>query len=67
MMSRILALCAGALCALSLQTAALAADAPPPGIYLSTDYPALTLKAGETSTVSLNLHNQATPPERLAL
>lgn len=67
MMSRILALCAGALCALSFQTAALAADAPPPGIYLSTDYPALTLKAGETSTVSLNLHNQATPPERLAL
>ncbi|WP_322998698.1 NEW3 domain-containing protein [Castellaniella sp.] len=67
MMPRILVLCASALCALSLQTAALAADAPPAGIYLSTDYPALTLKAGETSTVSLELHNQASPPERLAL
>ncbi|HET8597300.1 MAG TPA: NEW3 domain-containing protein [Castellaniella sp.] len=66
-MPRILALWAVALCTLSLQTAAFAADAPPPGIYLSTDYPSVTLKAGETSSISIQLHNQAMPPERLAL
>src|SRR6185312_7350067 len=66
-MPRISALWATALCALCLQTAALAADTPPAGIYLSTDYPSITLQAGQTSTVSLQLRNQATPPERLAL
>jgi uncharacterized membrane protein len=66
-MPRILALWAVALCTLSFQTAAFAADAPPPGIYLSTDYPSVTLKAGETSSISIQLHNQAMPPERLAL
>lgn len=66
-MPRILALWAAALCALSFQIAASAAETPPPGIYLSTDYPAMTLKTGETSTVSLSLQNQATPPERLSL
>ena len=66
-MSRHLALWAAALCALSFQTAALAAETAPPGIELSTDYPSLTLKAGETSTIALHLRNRATPPERLAL
>lgn len=66
-MPRISALWATALCALCLQTVALAADTPPAGIYLSTDYPSITLQAGQTSTVSLQLRNQATPPERLAL
>ncbi|CAM5215940.1 Putative membrane protein OS=Castellaniella defragrans OX=75697 GN=HNR28_000774 PE=4 SV=1 [Castellaniella defragrans] len=66
-MSRLPALWIAALCALCLQTAAMAADTPPAGIYLSTDYPSLTLKAGQTSSVSLQLRNQATPPERLTL
>ncbi|KAB0603087.1 NEW3 domain-containing protein [Castellaniella defragrans] len=66
-MSRHLALWVAALCALSFQTAAPAAETAPPGIDLSTDYPALTLKAGETSTIALQLRNRATPPERLAL
>ncbi len=66
-MSRILALWLAALCVLGFQTAALAADATPAGIYLSTDYPALTLQAGETSTVSLRLQNHAMPPESLTL
>lgn len=66
-MSRYLTLWAAVLCALSFQTAALAAESAPPGIDLSTDYPALTLKAGETSTIALHLRNRATPPERLAL
>ncbi len=63
----LVALWAAALCALSFQAAALAADTIPSGIYLSTDFPSLTLKAGEISIVSLNLRNQAMPPEPLAL
>lgn len=66
-MSRIPALWVAALCALCLQTAAMAADTPPAGIYLSTDYPSLTLKSGQTSSISLQLRNQASPPERLSL
>lgn len=43
-------------------------QAPPiKGLYLLTDYPALTVQAGATSTVSLRLHNYGLPPERLAL
>jgi uncharacterized membrane protein len=40
---------------------------PIKGLYLLTDYPALTVQAGGTSTVSLRLHNYGLPPERLAL
>lgn len=48
---------------------ALAQDRPPDvkGLYLVTDYPAVTVRPGTTSTVSLRLHNYATAPERLAL
>ncbi|MEX0590219.1 MAG: hypothetical protein WD207_03940, partial [Xanthobacteraceae bacterium] len=39
-------------------------QAPPiKGLYLLTDYPALTVQAGGTSTVSLRLHNYGLPPE----
>jgi uncharacterized membrane protein len=46
-----------------------AADQAPQikGIYLLTDFPALTVQAGGTSTVALRLHNYGLPPERLAL
>lgn len=37
------------------------------GVYLLTDYPALAVQAGTSSTVSLRLHNYGLPPERLAL
>jgi uncharacterized membrane protein len=37
------------------------------GLYLLTDYPALTVQAGGTSTVALRLHNYGLPPERLQL
>jgi len=37
------------------------------GLYLMSDYPAVTLRPGETSTVSLRLQNYDMPPERLAL
>lgn len=66
-MRRIPALWVAALCALFLQTSAIAADTTPAGIYLSTDYPSLTLQAGQVSNISLQLRNQNSPPERLAL
>jgi uncharacterized membrane protein len=37
------------------------------GIFLLTDYPAVSVRPGTTSTVSLRLHNYALPPERFAL
>ncbi len=46
-----------------------AADAPADvkGLYLMSDYPAVTLRPGETSTINLRLQNYALPPERLNL
>jgi len=50
---------------------ALAQAQDPPkdikGIYLLTDYPAVTVRPGTTSTISLRLQNYNLPPERLAL
>ena len=43
---------------------AFAADAAKPdvhGLYLMTDYPAISVQAGTTSTVSLHLHNYGLP------
>src|SRR5262245_19951123 len=37
------------------------------GLYLLTDYPAVTVRPGTTSTVSLRLQNYNLPPERLEL
>ncbi len=52
-----------------LAPAAKADDAPKDvkGLYLMTDYPAVTLRPGETSTVNLRLQNYDMAPERLAL
>jgi uncharacterized membrane protein len=49
--------------------AARAADAPNDvkGIYLTTDYPAVTVRPGETSTINLKLQNYNTAPQRLEL
>jgi uncharacterized membrane protein len=49
--------------------AAKSDDAPKDikGIYFMSDYPAVTLRPGETSTVSLRLQNYDLAPERLAL
>ncbi len=48
---------------------AWADDAPPPvkGLYLLTDYPAVTVRPGTTSTVPLKLQNYGLAPERLTL
>jgi uncharacterized membrane protein len=37
------------------------------GLYLMSDYPAVTLRPGETSTISLRLQNYDLAPERLTL
>src|SRR5690349_10444362 len=37
------------------------------GLFLLTDYPAVTLRPGATSSVNLRLQNYGLPPERLAL
>jgi uncharacterized membrane protein len=37
------------------------------GLFLLTDYPAVSVRPGATSTVSLKLQNYNLPPERLAL
>lgn len=37
------------------------------GLYLLTDYPAVTVRPGTTATVPLRLQNYALPPERLTL
>jgi uncharacterized membrane protein len=50
--------------------AAWAEDAPAPaikGLYLLTDYPAVTVRPGTTSTVPLKLQNYGLAPERLSL
>lgn len=50
-------------------TAAIAAEPPPgvTGIYLTTRYPALTTRAGETTTVDVSVHNYKLPPQQLTL
>jgi len=55
---------------LALATPVLAADEVPPdvkGVFLLSDYPAVTVRPGTTSTISLRLQNYAVAPERLAL
>jgi uncharacterized membrane protein len=46
------------------------AQATPPsvkGLFLLTDYPAITVRPGTTTTVNLKLRNYGQPPERFAL
>jgi uncharacterized membrane protein len=53
----------------SAAPAAAQQETPPPvkGLFLLTDYPAVTVRPGATSTINLRLRNYALPPERLAL
>jgi len=52
-----------------LAPAAKGDDAPKDvkGLYLMSDYPAVTLRPGETHSITLRLHNYDLPPERLSL
>src|SRR5690349_13534437 len=55
--------------ALSLASVAHAAEAPRDikGLYLLTDYPAITVRPGTTSTIPLRLQNYGLAPERYQL
>jgi len=46
-----------------------AQEAPPPvkGLFLLTDYPAVTVRPGTTNTINLRLRNYAVDPERFGL
>jgi uncharacterized membrane protein len=48
---------------------AAAEDAPAgvKGLFLLTDYPAVTVRPGTASTINIRLQNYALPPERLSL
>ncbi len=54
---------------LAFTAPALAADTKPDvkGLYLLTDYPAVSVEPGTTSTVNLKLRNYGLAPERLQL
>lgn len=57
------------LACLLFASAAMASDAPAQvrGIYLTTDYPSITVRPGTTSTVSLSLTNHHVAPTRMAV
>src|SRR5580704_10235581 len=52
---------------LALPAAAAEPNKDIKGLYLLTDYPAVSVRPGTTSTVSLRLQNYGLPPERYAL
>ena len=75
---RVIALFSIALCALALTAPAGAQDTAKPtsqdtpktdvkGLFLLTDFPAISLRPGSSSTVNLRLQNYSLPPERLVL
>ena len=75
---RVIALFSIALCALALTAPAGAQDTAKPtsqdtpktdvkGMFLLTDFPAISLRPGSSSTVNLRLQNYSLPPERLVL
>ena len=65
---RVIAIFVALLAAAGITTSARSAEEPAvKGLYILTDYPAVTVRAGTTSSVSLRLQNYGLPPERLAL
>jgi uncharacterized membrane protein len=40
---------------------------PPKGIWLTTDFPSMVVRSGETADIQLKLHNEGVPPEVLKL
>lgn len=59
---------AAAVVCFALATPAFAADTHDiKGLYLLTDYPAISVQPGATSTVNIKLHNYDMVPERLSL
>jgi uncharacterized membrane protein len=54
---------------LTAAATATAAESPSgiSGIFLTTRYPALTVRAGETTTIDLSIHNYKLAPQQLSL
>ena len=48
-------------------TAGFAQADAPKGLFLMTDYPSQTVRAGEVTTIRLKLNNAGLPPEPVAL
>jgi uncharacterized membrane protein len=56
--------------ALALGTEAFAADTTTThikGLWLTTDYPSVTARAGDSTTIKIKLQNYGLPPQRVAL
>ena len=68
MISRLLRV-PGLLLALVFSVQAFAADTAthPKGLWLTTDYPSVAARAGDSTTVKLKLQNYGLPPARVAL
>ena len=69
-MTRHLSWFAGALLAACFAIQAYAAEAPQmhlKGLWLTTDYPSVAARAGDSTTLKLKLQNYGLPPERVAL
>ncbi len=67
---RVVAIIAAVLCSLALPGPAGAQDTKKndvKGLFLLTDYPAVSVRPGATSTVTMRLQNYAMPPERFSL
>src|SRR4030088_2076713 len=67
---RLIALCSAVFSAVALFCIAANAEEAKndvKGLFLLTDYPAVTLRPGSTSSINLKLQNYGLPPERLAL
>jgi uncharacterized membrane protein len=69
MVRRLCAVCFLLLLLASFSAMAAAADEPPAvtGFYLTTRYPAMTVRAGETTTLDLSLRNFHKPPQSFTL
>src|SRR4030081_726287 len=67
---RLIALCSAVFSAVALFCIAANAEEAKndvKGLFLLSDYPAVTLRPGTTSTINLRVQNYALPPEGLAL
>jgi uncharacterized membrane protein len=67
---RLIALTLLAFSVLAVGGPALSQDTAKPdvkGLFLLTDYPAISVRPGTTATISLRLQNYAMPPERLQI
>src|ERR1700741_3171775 len=67
-MLRSFAFAIGLLLALAAPTfAADTSPSHPKGLWLTTDYPSVAARAGDSTTVKIKLQNYGLPPERVGL